>query len=466
VKSFVASIAAALCLFLALPAHADVLIDNVAGLTADEEGRITTFHAILIGDDGRIEQVFAKRDKKPGKVDYRLDGKGRVMIPGLIDSHVHVMELGFALLKAEAGFKGSPMGEPRAEDRDLAFSKAQDLLLSAGVTTVADMGMTIEDWQTYRRAGDLGSLRLRIVTYAQSVGDMALISGPRPTPWLYDDRLKHNGLALVLDGLLETRGAWLKAPYGQGSHGQNSDSSAGNRQKPAVEAGARMTTIQLRNLMSRGAIDNFQVAVTAHGDAATSATLDAIEELAQTYDGDRRWRLEALTLLDSADLARMVELNIIASVQPQRLDLHRPMADTLLGTQRAHRLHRWRPLADKGVTLAFGSGANAKRPKPFAAMATAISRQSGNDLSFGSPQTQEHLTRQQALAAFTNGAAHALFGDGRLGRLAKGHRADFLLIDRDPLLASPADLRETGVLQSWINGVLVYEAPGSPFSER
>ncbi|HBQ93404.1 MAG TPA: metal-dependent hydrolase, partial [Erythrobacter sp.] len=59
---------------------------------------------------------------------------------------------------------------------------------------------------------------------------------------------------------------------------------------------------------------------------------------------------------------------------------------------------------------------------------------------------------------FTSAAAYAGFAEGRFGRLLPGERADFVLIDRDPLLASPAELRATKVLETWVGGRKVYEA--------
>jgi predicted amidohydrolase YtcJ len=40
------------------------------------------------------------------------------------------------------------------KERDLAFAQAQDALLSSGVTAIADMGTSVDDWQVFRRAGD------------------------------------------------------------------------------------------------------------------------------------------------------------------------------------------------------------------------------------------------------------------------------------------------------------------------
>ena len=440
---------------LSAPAYADILIENVNGLTLDAKGEVETFSAVLVGDDGRVEQVYSRKEKRPGKVDYQLDGKGRVMMPGLIDSHVELMELGLALLKSKAGFEAAPTGEPRPEDRDVALADVQRLLLSRGITTVADMGTTIEDWQTYRRAGDLGMLSIRIVAYAEGTRDMALIGGPRPTPWLYNDRLKLNGVVLTLDGVAEIHEAWLKAPYAD---------TPGNSGK------ARITEAQLRNQMSRGAIDNFQIALRAHGDAASSAALDAIEELARTYSGDRRWRIEGLDQLDAVDLARFGAHGAVASMRPRRLGDLSTKAAALLGPERLASIHRWRSLTDGGITLAFGSSSRSEAPAPFAAMATAITRQERDALSFGGWQPQERLTREEALAAFTAGGAHAVFAEGRLGRIAKGQRADFILVDRDPLLSSPHELRDMQVLQTWVGGKLVYDAqkvePEKPLTGR
>ena len=83
---------------LPAPALADTLVDNVDGVTLDATGGVDHFTGLLVGDDGRIVQVLHRGDKRPGKVDYLVDGQGRFLMPGLIDSHAHVMSIGFAAL--------------------------------------------------------------------------------------------------------------------------------------------------------------------------------------------------------------------------------------------------------------------------------------------------------------------------------------------------------------------------------
>jgi predicted amidohydrolase YtcJ len=91
-------------------------------------------------------------------------------------------------------------------------------------------------------------------------------------------------------------------------------------------------------------------------------------------------------------------------------------------------------------------------------MAAAISRVDANGQPFGGWFPEQTVNREQALAGYTSDAAFAGFAEGRFGRLLPGERADFLLVDRDPLFASPEALRETKVLQVWIGGVKVREA--------
>ena len=549
----------ALALLAPAPALADTLVDNINGISVERDGTVKRFAAMVIDDDGKIARLIERRGDAP-RTDYREDGRGRTVIPGLIDSHAHVMGLGISLLSLDlsdtrslaeaqtkiaayaaenpdrpwiigrgwnqetwglgrfptaaeldaavadrpvwlqrvdghAGWGNSvalsaagvtdrtadpaggrieraagsraPAGvlidtamglvsrhvpPPRPEDMDLAFVRAQELLLTNGVTAVTDMGTTAEDWMTFRRAGDEGRLRMRILSYASDVPTMQLIGGPKPSAWLYDDKLRMNGIKIYLDGALGSRGAWLKAPYAD----------------DAANTGLQLVNgTQLRNLMSRAAIDNFQVAVHAIGDAANAEVLNAIDEMSETYGGDRRWRVEHAQVVDPADIARFAAHGTIASMQPVHQTSDRLMAEARLGPDRLAGAYAWRSLLAAGVPLAFGSDAPVEAPDPIQGLAVAISRTDAAGAPFGGWRPEETLSREQALAAYTSGAAYAGFADGRFGRLAVGQRADFLVLDRDPLMANAAELRQIKVLQTWVGGMRVHGGEAAaPDEER
>lgn len=93
-----AALAAALLASAASPVWADGLIDNVNGMTLDAKGKVVSFTGLVIDNDGKVKQLLERRDKRPEKLDYKLDGDGRTLMPGIIDAHGHVMGLGFSLL--------------------------------------------------------------------------------------------------------------------------------------------------------------------------------------------------------------------------------------------------------------------------------------------------------------------------------------------------------------------------------
>ena len=511
------------------PALADTLVDNVDGRTIGDKGAIERFTGLLIDNEGRIAAVLKQDDKRPVHVDYRVDGGGKVLLPGMIDAHVRLMDTGFAALTldvreatspaqmqeriaayaarypdrawiigsgwddsdlfvpatppvarpiwltsrdGDAGWAngaalaaaritaatkdppggrivrdrlGKPTGlligtardlvtrvvpPPRPLDRDMAFRVAQRLMLERGVTAVSDIGTTIEDWQTYRRAGDNGALSIRISAYAAGIEAMTLIAGPTPTPWLYADKLRLTGVAFTLDGSLATRGALLKQAYADA---------------PNALGLARHGPTPLRNLMSRAAMDGFQISLQATGDAAVAEALDAIGELAETYKGDRRWRIDGAQMVDPADLPRMATQGIAVTISPQDRPSDLAIAKARLGAERLSGTFAWKSLAANSATLAFGSSAPAHRADPFAALAAATDT------------SEERLPPVSAFAAVTANGAMANRAEDRFGRISPGLRADFVFVDTDPLLTSPAQLCQTQVLETWIAGRKVFD---------
>ena len=330
---------------------------------------------------------------------------------------------------------------PSARDRNAAFLKAQEQLLAAGVTATADMGTSLEDWLTFRRLADLNLLRVRIMAYGLGVDAAIAAGGSGPTPWLYADKLRMGGIKLYADGALGSRGAWLKAPYADAADNKGL---------------GFLTDAQLLNLISRGAMDNFQIAVHAIGDRANQQVLDAIDEVAADFAGDRRWRIEHAQVIDPADLPRLGRNGIIASMQPTHQTSDRTMAEARLGPGRLAGAYAWASVLKAGGRLAFGSDYPVESPNPFVGWVAGFTRQDPAGQPPGGWRPEERVTKEQAWAAFTSGGAYAGFGEERFGGLRPGLRADFIVVDRDPIEATPEALRQTKVLQTWVGGEQVW----------
>ena len=145
-------------------------------------------------------------------------------------------------------------------------------------------------------------------------------------------------------------------------------------------------------------------------------------------------------------------------MQPVHQTSDRLMAEARLGTDRLDGAYAWNSILQLGGRLAFGSDAPVESPDPFAGLAAAVTRMDAAGEPFGGWRAQDRVNREQALAGFPSAAAYAGFAEGRFGRLLPGERADFVLIDRDPMLASPGELRATKVLETWVGGRKVYDA--------
>jgi len=532
---------------IASPAFGDGLVDKVNGITMDADGKVIHFNGILIDRAGKVVKLLQPDDKRPATVDFYSDQKGRTLLPGFVDAHGHVMDLGFRALELDlsgttsleearakiaeyakanpekkwiigggwnqekwklgrfptaadldsvvsdrpvwlgradghaawantaamraAGvdaktvtppggriekvglqpsgvFVDAAMGliekvvpQPLPKDRDYALSKAQDILLSFGITATSDMGTSMDDWLSMRRQGDRGGLFVRIMSYGLGVDTAIRVGGAGPTPWLYGGKLRMGGVKLYADGALGSRGAWLLKPY--------SDA-------PGQSGAGFLADDVLRNLMVRASMDGWQVAVHAIGDRANRQVLDAIEAVSDTYKGDRRWRIEHAQVVDPADLPRFKTLGVIASMQPTHATSDRTMAEARLGPDRLAGAYAWATMLRNNVVLAFGSDYPVESPDPWAGWAAAFTRQDADGNPFGGWRPEERVTREQAWWAFTQAGAYAGFAENQFGRLAAGQYADFIIVDRDPFLSSPTDLRQTKVEETWVGGQKVY----------
>ncbi|WP_350432120.1 amidohydrolase [Shewanella sp. H8] len=95
------------------------LVHHVNGYTL-VDGKLQTFNAIQFTDD-KIDRLFTLNQALPSATDITsIDGKGKTLLPGLIDAHGHVLSYGLSLLTADLTNTSS---EQQAVERAQAFSK-------------------------------------------------------------------------------------------------------------------------------------------------------------------------------------------------------------------------------------------------------------------------------------------------------------------------------------------------------
>nr|WP_294850693.1 amidohydrolase [uncultured Sphingomonas sp.] len=341
----------------------------------------------------------------------------------------------------------SHIPKPDVTAQDRAFAEAQKAMLSVGLVGAADMGTSVDDWATFRRAGEDGRMKVRVFSYAFQLPAWHEINNGQPTGWMYGERLKLAGAKFVADGALGSRGAWLKRPY------QDHGDTRGLNIIPAAD---------LLKQAGEVAAGGGQLAIHAIGDATNDEVITTYEKLAAQYGRTKRWRIEHLQIADPKDLRRLKGAGIIASMQPTHATSDWGMAEARLGKDRLGGAYAWHSIEKMGVPLAFGSDFPIEPPNPFFGLSAAISRQDAKGQPPGGWRPWERVSLGRALHGFTRGAAYAGKAKATLGCLDPGCQADFIIVDRDPTNVDAQALRSTKVLETWVGGERVFIADAQP----
>jgi hypothetical protein len=105
--------------------------------------------------------------------------------------------------------------------------------------------------------------------------------------------------------------------------------------------------------------------------------------------------------------------------------------------------------------LAFGSDCPVETVSPLAGIHAAVTRRRAD----GSPgpdgwRPGQRLTVEQAVHAFTLGAARAAGREGDMGTIEPGKLADFTVLEADPFTVEPHQIRSVPVRATIVDGRL------------
>jgi predicted amidohydrolase YtcJ len=139
----------------ATPVLAETLVSNVNGIQVGADGKLQRFGSLFIGDDGRVISMMKSPHPRMRKFDRMIDGQGRTLLPGLMDAHGHVMDLGLVALRLDVTGTRS-IAELQQRLRDYAASQKdakwiigfgwnQELWPNRRFPTAADLDAVVSD---------------------------------------------------------------------------------------------------------------------------------------------------------------------------------------------------------------------------------------------------------------------------------------------------------------------------------
>ena len=356
-----------------------------------------------------------------------------------------------ALLETAQRLVAKVVPEPTRADKLLALRAGMKWANEHGITRVHSAGgdfQSIDLFEEMRRRGDL-NLRMYIAYFLDPPQllpkDLESIESARKK--YHDEWIDAGAVKFMLDGVVETHNAALLEPY--------SDDPSINGKTFWNSANYNAAVLELDK---RG----FQLFTHAIGDYSVRMALDAYENAEQrNHKHDRRPRIEHIETIAAADIPRFGKLGVIASMQP----LHSyPDSDTLdfwarnTGADRASRAWAWKSIADAGGHLAFGSDWPIVTMNPWEGIQTAVTRQTAEATPPAGFVPEQRLTVEQAVGAYTLGAAFAGRREKTEGSLEEGKLADLIIVSQNIFDVNPHKIGATKVLTAILGGRVMYQA--------
>ena len=351
------------------------------------------------------------------------------------------------------------IARPGVQERRAAVLKASVYALERGVTFMVDMGepaLNIEDtaaWddlmEVFIPMADAGELPIRVHTHVP----LALW---RRLDFLLDERGREHGggrlswgsLKEFADGSLGSHTALMHEPYAD-----KADTSGLRNADPDV----------MRKAAAEAHSRGLQVSVHAIGDRAVDEVQEMFQAVAAASPSKHecRHRIEHVQHIAGTSTAEaLASTGTFAVVNPLHLLEDAAMLEERLGPVRsgAGRSFALETLLKAGVPVAFGSDwPFVGHVDPLGTIRAAAERIPSRGSTPFVPE--ERVSREAAMKATLLGGALAGLREHDLGRLARGFRGDFAVLDRSPLENWSGDPR---VLATYVDGLRAFPRAAPP----
>lgn len=316
------------------------------------------------------------------------------------------------------------------------IKEAQELCFSWGLGSVTDAGLPLCSIELFDSLAKSSTLKLRLDIW-MNPSEENFTHFPRP---YRSDRLSVSAVKIYIDGALGSAGALLFEPY--------SDNPA--------SFGIQVTPDGTFLAICKKASDaGFQVATHAIGDKGVSKVLDLYTPFLAP-DNDLRWRIEHSQVVAPKDFVRFSELNVVPSIQPTHATSDMGWAATRLGPVRVKGAYACKRLIETIGWAPFGTDAPVESINPLYTFFSAVTRMNADMQPEGGWQSEDAVSRENALRGMTIWAAKGNFEETKKGSIEKNKAADFIIWSGDLMTLPAAEILSTHCMATYINGELLF----------
>lgn len=388
------------------------------------------------------------------------------IVPGLIDSHLHMQWAGLKLLEA-FGEAGPPsLGEafaaldadgphwngeeePTLAERLASLRLIQPVLHAVGMVGVVDPAVVPAEMSAYVASHRRGELTMRVVPmpHPDLTGGadpaIAALDGIGARTGLGDEMLRLGGVKVYFDGEGRNSTALRREPWPE------------RAEEPEGRGWQRLPTEEFLKLSAWCAREGWSMGVHVVGGGGIDAVLDAwLKVDAETPLAGLGFTLIHAYLEPSpANMELAAKLGVLVAAQPSIHWRNGASLEARLGpgVREVNPIAAW---LDAGVAVGGGSDGPYFPSDPRLGIWQARTREVHEGEGPQAPELA--LDPAAALALYTTGAAAVSLAAGRRGALAPGQAADWVALSVDPLSADPAAVREMTAIETAVGGEIVH----------
>jgi predicted amidohydrolase YtcJ len=320
-----------------------------------------------------------------------------------------------------------------------ALQTAEKNCFAVGLTTIDDCGLSFGAVEKIKKLQNDGDLKMRL--YVMLSDDKKNFDYLEKSGVIKTDRLNVRSIKVYADGALGSRGACLLQPYSD---------------KPGWSGFLLSSPAHFDSVANYISQKGWQMCTHAIGDSGNRTILNIYAKYLKGKN-DLRWRIEHSQVVNQNDFYLFGANSVIPSVQPTHATSDMYWAGDRLGAERVKGAYAFKQLLLQNGWIPLGTDFPVEDISPFKTFFAAVVRKDGKGWPDAGYQTENALTREEALRGMTIWAAKSNFEEKEKGSLEKGKFADFVVLDADLLKESPEKLLDIKVLKTFLGGEKVYE---------
>jgi predicted amidohydrolase YtcJ len=329
--------------------------------------------------------------------------------------------------------------QPDKVQKNLALLEAQQQCFAVGLTTVTDAGLSLENILLIDSLQKQGQLQMKV--YAMMDPTQENFDYFFPKGIYHTDKLTVSSVKLYVDGALGSRGALLLKPYSD---------DPGN-------SGLQLHPDSYFNEICEKAFNaGFQVNTHAIGDSGNRLMLETYASFLKGKN-DRRWRVEHAQIVEPSDLHYFGDYSIIPSVQSTHCTSDMYWAGDRLGSERIKTAYAYEDLLKQNGWLINGTDFPIENISPILTFYAAVVRKDLSGWPENGFQTENALSRKDALRSITIWPAKGSFDEKAKGSIEVGKAADFVILDKDLMKIAGEEIPTVAVKSTFVDGVEVFK---------